>query len=149
MHSDLKIIKTEYWNISHRNDSRYLGYLIISALENVSDISELSPDALSELGLMLAETEKLLINLYSPFKVIISKLGFSKGFNCHFHMIPISEQILQEIARHPNYCQEPDGIDTMLFICREYCERPLNKEEDQNIKQEVKKLRKQYINMMK
>jgi diadenosine tetraphosphate (Ap4A) HIT family hydrolase len=145
MNLSLEIFKTDYWLICHRIDSRYPGYLMISAREDASKISELTKAALNEMGDILARTEKLLIKVYQPFKVITLKFGFSKGYSCHFHMIPISSSLLDEIKENPNYTSdEADGIDATLFINREYCEKLLTAEERQNIIQEVLKLRNYY-----
>jgi len=140
--NDLVIFDTKNWIVSYRSDSRYPGYLMISSVEEVDKLSRLSSNALCELGNVLTSTEKLLVLAYEPYKVITTKLGFSKGFNCHFHMIPIVKSVLHEIKKHPKYTNEdPDGIDAILFICREYCEKDLTNQESLNIKQEVNKLK--------
>ena len=135
------VFKTEHWVVSHRKDSRYAGYLIISSKDEVNELHKLSNQTLSELGTVLEITEKLLILAYTPYKVAVAKLGFSSGFNCHFHIIPVTCSLLQEIREHQKYTDdEPDGIDAMLFICREYCEREITQEEQRSIDNTVKSL---------
>jgi hypothetical protein len=99
----------------------------------VPDLHELDVDALLELGPVLKNAELLLRTVYSPFKVIFAKLGFSNGFACHFHVAPVTNTLLAEIASHPDYADEPDGNDTMLFLSRNYCERALTLQEQERI----------------
>ncbi len=137
------IIQTKNWVVTHRNDSRYLGYLIISSIQCANELHQLNSEALNELGNVLGDIEKLLIIAYTPYKVMIAKLGFSKGFNCHFHLIPVTKMLLSEITAHPNYTSdEPDGNDALLFVSREYCEKPLSEKQAVNIKNTVKILKK-------
>ena len=134
MSDEFIIFQTLNWIVSHRKDSRYPGYLIISSVESSDELHKLSYNALQEIGNILADTEKLLQIAYSPYKIIFAKLGFSTGYNCHFHAIPVFNSILHEITDHTNYTNEtPDGKDVMLFISREYCEKALSNEEKLNI----------------
>jgi hypothetical protein len=89
----------------------------------------LDDDALSALGRVLNDTETLLRRAFSPHKVIFAKLGFSPGWTCHFHAIPVTAALLAEIAAHPGYADAPDGNDAMLFVSRVYCERALDEME--------------------
>lgn len=142
------IYETSYWIVSHRMDSRYPGYLIISSQEDETELNKLSHAALSELGTVLADTEKLLITEYLPCKVIISKLGFTKGFNCHFHIIPVSFDLLKDISNDPKYPDDPDGSDTMLYTSRKYCERPLTELEKETVLKTVNRLRESTANKL-
>jgi diadenosine tetraphosphate (Ap4A) HIT family hydrolase len=136
------IFATEHWLISHRRDARYPGYLMVSSHESQSELSALSNEALQELGLVLKNVEILLHSLYSPCKVVFYKLGFSNGFNCHFHVAPITTELLFEIAAHPDYANEPDGNDAILFLSRVYCERHLTNKEEKTVALAVENLRK-------
>lgn len=145
--NDLTIFNTNHWLISHRRNCIYPGYLMISSLEKVNDIHQLSVNALQEIGYVLRKTEELLMSAYTPYKVIIAKLGFSQGFSCHFHMLPISNNLLQKITAksHTNSTNnEPDGVDALLFINREYCEKKLTKQEDKFLLKTVKSLKEQH-----
>lgn len=113
----------------------------MSAKSDVRDISELSNDALAELGVVLAKTEALLISFFKPYRVITAKLGFSAGFSCHFHMLPVSTALLDEIRAHPIYTDEPDGNDALLFASREYGERSLTQKEQSFQQDTVKQLK--------
>jgi len=136
------IFETDHWIVSHRQDSRYPGYLMVSSRDEKSDLHELKVDSLQELGLVLRDTEVLLRAIYEPFKVIFAKLGFSNGFACHFHVAPVTKPLLGEIASHRHYADEPDGNDTMLFLSRIYCEKELSPQEQSQITDTVSLLRK-------
>lgn len=116
------IAERQHWLINHRIGSTYSGYLMVASKQNVDEVRKLCADALREMGEVLAEVEHALHAAYKPYKVIFSKLGFTPGFNCHFHMAPVYYWVLEEIKSHPNYSNEPDGNDAMLYINREYCE---------------------------
>ncbi|UPT39564.1 hypothetical protein [Pseudomonas amygdali] len=75
--------------------------------------------------LAMKTSERLLAKVYSPYKVMFYKLGFSPGLNAHFHVAPVSKDLLAEISKHPGYSDNPDGNDALVFLSREYCERPL------------------------
>jgi diadenosine tetraphosphate (Ap4A) HIT family hydrolase len=125
----LVIFATGCWVVSHRADSRWLGYLMVSARAATPDLSGLDDAALSELGRVLRDTELVLRGAFAPEKVIFAKLGFTPGLACHVHAIPVTAALLAEIAAHPGYADEPDGNDAMLFVSRVYCERPLDEKE--------------------
>lgn len=141
----LTIFESQHWLVSHRRDSRYAGLLIVSSKSDSSEMSSLEPEALSELGSVLVKTEKLLISYYKPYRVITAKLGFSAGHSCHFHVIPVRTSLLKEIIAHPNYTNEPDGNDALLFVSREYCERKLTLEESSIQKNTINQLRKKEL----
>lgn len=75
--------------------------------------------------------ERVLIMAYSPYKVMFYKLGFSPGFNVHFHVAPVTQDLLAAISSHPGYSANPDGNDAIVFLSRECCERPLSAHEAQ------------------
>ena len=101
---------------------------MVSSTSQSINLSDLSANALAEMGGILAETERLLNDAYQPYRVIVSKLGFSSGFNCHFHVLPVHAWLMDEIIRHLKYSAEPDGNDVMLYVNREYCEnQPIEK----------------------
>ncbi|WP_122664819.1 HIT family protein [Pseudomonas viridiflava] len=123
------IFETEHWRVSHRRDARYSGYLMVSSVASATDFMDLSDMALASLGGVLRETEQLLFRAYEPWKVIVYKLGLSAGFNLHFHVAPVTQALLAQVASHPDYADEPDGNDAIVFLSRVYCERPLNEQE--------------------
>lgn len=50
---ELRVFSNTHWIVTHRRDSRYDGYLIISSEETASDLSDLSDEAMSSLGLVM------------------------------------------------------------------------------------------------
>jgi len=135
------IFEAEHWLVSHRQDARYPGYLMVSSREQKSDLCELDAGALQELGFVLKSTEQLLHSLYAPCKVIFYKLGFSGGFSFHFHVAPVTPELLAEIMAHAEFTDEPDGNDAILFLSRIYCERPLTDDESVAMDLAVEKIR--------
>jgi diadenosine tetraphosphate (Ap4A) HIT family hydrolase len=141
----LVIFETEHWVVSHRADSRWPGYLIVASRARPPELCDLDDDALSALGRVLKDAETLLRRAFSPHKVIFAKLGFSPGFSCHFHAIPVTAGLLAEIAAHPGYADEPDGNDAMLFVSRVYCERALDERESSQLTATVAMLRALHV----
>lgn len=135
------IFETEHWRVSHRRDARYAGYLMVSAIAPATDFAGLSEPALVGMGSVLRRAENLLVQAFDPFRVVVYKLGFSPGFNLHLHMVGVTRELLAEIAAHPGYADQPDGNDAILFLSREYCERPLNPLEQASQQQTVARLR--------
>ncbi|WP_122845104.1 HIT family protein, partial [Pseudomonas viridiflava] len=93
--------ETGHWRVSHRRDARYNGDLMVASVASASDLTDVADEALAELGGVLRRTEQLLMRAYEPWKVIVYKLGFSAGFNLHFHVVPVTKALLAEIAAHP------------------------------------------------
>lgn len=120
---ELILNERKFWVVNHRLGCTYPGYLMMASKENVADIRELSAGALAEIGPLLANLEKALIQAYSVTKVVVAKHGFSPGFSCHFHIVPVHGWIMDAIAAHPAYANDPDGNDVMLYANRELCEK--------------------------
>lgn len=143
--ASLLVFETDHWQVTHRRDARYPGYLMVSSREQHADLHELSTESLKELGIVLKRTEELLRAAYRPLKVLFYKLGFSPGHSCHFHVAPVSADLLAEIKAHPDYDDDPDGNDAILFLSRIYCERELTVTESQNMTVVVGKLHRMAI----
>jgi len=137
----LAIFETDHWMVSHRADARWPGYLMVSARVGSPDLFDLDDAALSELGGVLRDTELLLRRAFGPCRVIFAKLGFTPGFACHVHAIPVTAALLAEIASHPGYADEPDGNDALLFVSRVYCERGLDTRQSRQLTATVEMLR--------
>lgn len=116
------VFERKHWVVNYRMGSTYPGYLMVASRQSVSDISELETPALEEMGKVLADVERAIRVVYNPYKVLVGKLGFTKGFNCHFHVVPVHAWVLEEIKLNTRYADEPDGNDVMLYVNREYCE---------------------------
>ncbi|MGY0216181.1 hypothetical protein ACWJJH_02210 [Endozoicomonadaceae bacterium StTr2] len=120
---DLIVLERNYWTVNHRTLSTYPGYLMIQARERAAELSGLNNSALLELGPVMAEVESLLQHTFSPRRIIFSKLGFSAGHSSHFHVLPVYDWLLQEIVDNPQWINNPDGNDVMLYVNRIYCEQ--------------------------
>lgn len=142
----LEIFKSKHWCVTHRDESRYLGYSMVGYRGDENSLRLLPEAALSELGFMLARTHQLLTVMYKPHRVISSKLGFDENFSCHFHVIPIRYDLLDEV-RKKQAIADPDGVDAFSYITRTYCGGTFNKSEAQEVHQEVKKLKELYQSM--
>ncbi|KJH78449.1 MULTISPECIES: hypothetical protein [unclassified Pseudomonas] len=138
---ELRVFNNTHWTVTHRRDARYDGYLIISSEETASGLGGLSHEALASLGPVMKAVELLLTRAYAPYKVVFYKLGFSPGFNVHFHVAPVSEALLAEISNHPGYSDNPDGNDVIIFLSREYCERSLSADEKEKQLSAVRRLK--------
>jgi diadenosine tetraphosphate (Ap4A) HIT family hydrolase len=54
----LVILQTKDWVLNHRVDSALPGYLMLGSRAPVNDLSLLSPEALTQLGTLLANAQK-------------------------------------------------------------------------------------------
>jgi diadenosine tetraphosphate (Ap4A) HIT family hydrolase len=54
----LVILLTEDWVLNHRVDSALPGYLVLGARKPINDLSVLRPEALAQLGTLLANAQK-------------------------------------------------------------------------------------------
>lgn len=118
----LIVLRKEYWTVNHRLGSVYPGYLMIQAKEPEFALAKLSEGALAELGTVFAEVEALLTETFEPRRVMFTKLGFSPGYPCHFHALPVHEWVFKEMLDDPKWASEPDGGDVFLYVNRLYCE---------------------------
>ena len=129
-----KIYETEHWLINHRIDSALPGYLMVSSTEFVHELIELSEDALSSLGPLLAKTQDVMRSLLLPGRVYIGRYGHTSGNTFHFHLIPIYdwvEELFWQDARYraleklaeSSGASATDGAELTLFVWREFCER--------------------------
>src|SRR5262245_41330992 len=87
------ILQTEDWVLSHRLDSALPGYLILGSRVPTADLSVLRPDALAQLGTLLANAQKALTTILKPEHLYIGRYGHSPGHALHFHLIPICEWV--------------------------------------------------------
>lgn len=54
---------------------------------------------------------------------------------------------MQQIIEHPRYTREPDGMDALFFVNREYCEKTLTYEQREVLLETVTQLKKSYKEM--
>ncbi|NKL24200.1 HIT family protein [Rhizobium leguminosarum] len=128
------VAETNGWLVSHRINSALPGYLMVSSKADTNDLSELSEDALAELGPLLAAAQKVLRQELHAERVYIGRYGHSPGYPIHFHVIPIyywveelfwkdeRYRLLETFAEGPGETPT-DGAELTLFVWREFCER--------------------------
>jgi diadenosine tetraphosphate (Ap4A) HIT family hydrolase len=136
----LVILQTEDWVLNHRVDSALPGYLILGARTPTNDLSRLRPEALAQLGMLLARTQRALAAILKPRHLYIGRYGQTGGHSIHFHIMPVCEwvresffsdpryRVLDDFDRHPigaDVTDETDGAELTLYIWREFCENPI------------------------
>src|SRR5882672_10501142 len=136
----LVILQTEDWMLNHRVDSAMPGYLILGARMPTNDLSLLRPEALAQLGMLLARTQKALATILKPKHLYIGRYGHTVGHALHFHIMPVCEWVRQSFFSDPRYralknfdrhpagtevTDETDGAELTLYIWREFCENPV------------------------
>lgn len=128
------VLETAHWLVNHRVNSALPGYLMIGSRAPASQLSELSAEALSELGLLMAKTEAVLRQDFKARRVYAGRYGHTPGHTPHFHIIPIYDwveklfwqdqryRLLETFAEGPGETAT-DGAEMTLFVWREFCER--------------------------
>lgn len=91
----LVILQTEDWVLNHRVDTALPGYLMLGARVPTHDLSLLRPEALAQLGTLLANAQKALTTILRPEYLYIGRYGHSAGYSLHFHLIPICAWVRQ------------------------------------------------------
>ena len=133
----LIILRTGHWILNHRVDSSLPGYLMLGAGVSANDLSLMHPDALTQLGTLLARAQQALNVILAPEHLYISRYGHTAGHTLHFHIIPVCGWVRQRFLGDPRYRvlrtlaptatsagDETDGAELTLYIWREFCENP-------------------------
>jgi diadenosine tetraphosphate (Ap4A) HIT family hydrolase len=135
----LVILRTAHWILNHRRDSALPGYLMLGARTPVNELSLMHPDALVQLGALMASAQKALKEILAPAHLYISRYGHAPGHALHFHIIPVCGWVRQRFLGDPRYRilrnlkppaasagagDETDGAELTLYIWREFCENP-------------------------
>jgi diadenosine tetraphosphate (Ap4A) HIT family hydrolase len=135
----LVILQTEDWVLNHRVDSALPGYLVLGARMPTNDLSVLRPEALAQLGTLLANAQKALNTVLKPKHLYIGRYGHMAGHAIHFHLIPICGWVRQLFFDDPRYrvlrtlsrdsdaldADGTDGAELTLYVWREFCESPI------------------------
>jgi diadenosine tetraphosphate (Ap4A) HIT family hydrolase len=136
----LVILKTEHWVLNHRVDSALPGYLMLGARMFTNDLSRMPPEALAELGPLLARSQQALDTILKPEHLYIGRYGHIAGYALHFHIIPVCGWVKQSFFRDPRYRvlrnfdqpshaghtgDKTDGGELTLYVWREFCENPV------------------------
>jgi diadenosine tetraphosphate (Ap4A) HIT family hydrolase len=136
----LVILQTEHWVLNHRVDSALPGYLMLGARMPTNDLSLMPPEALAELGPLLARAQKALTAILKPEHLYIGRYGHMAGHALHFHIIPVCAWVKRcffSDPRHRNLrtfyqpsdagdvVDVTDGAELSLYVWREFCENPV------------------------
>ena len=136
----LVILKTEHWVLNHRVDSALPGYLMLGARMFTNDLSLMPPEALGELGPLLAGAQRALDAILKPEHLYIGRYGHTAGHALHFHIIPICGWVKRSFFGDPRYRvlrnfdqpsdagsigDKTDGGELTLYVWREFCESPV------------------------
>jgi diadenosine tetraphosphate (Ap4A) HIT family hydrolase len=134
----LVIRQTEHWMLNHRVDSALPGYLMLGARMPTNELSRMQPEALAELGPLLARAQTAPTAVLNPDQFYIGRYGHMAGHALHFHIIPVCGWVKQCFFGDPRYrvlqsFYQPsdgvvnggtDGAEMTLYIWREFCENP-------------------------
>jgi diadenosine tetraphosphate (Ap4A) HIT family hydrolase len=136
----LIILRTEDWVLNHRVDTALPGYLMMGARTPTNDLSLMHPEALAQLGILLAKAQKGLNAILEPEHLYLGRYGHTAGHPFHFHMIPVCGwvrqsffddsryRVLRGLSRHTaavDAGDETDGAELTLYVWREFCENPV------------------------
>jgi diadenosine tetraphosphate (Ap4A) HIT family hydrolase len=136
----LVIAETDDWLLNHRVDAALPGYLMLATKAPCKQLAAMGPQALSQLGLLMATAQEALEAVLAPKHLYIGRYGNDAGFSLHFHIIPVCDWVVQgfladkryrylESLRAPGHAAPggadgPDGADLTLYIWRAFCESP-------------------------
>jgi diadenosine tetraphosphate (Ap4A) HIT family hydrolase len=135
--SQFIIHESRHWILNHRMNSALPGYLMLSAKHMTHSLASLPLDAQAELGILQARIQKLIEDHLAPKHLYIGRFGHDAGYAIHFHFVPVYDwveahfwhderyRLLQTLGSVDSALQQTDGAELMLYIWREYCERPV------------------------
>lgn len=130
------IHETDHWVINHHLASALPGYLMLGTKLRTTSLTELSADALAELGGLLAKTQNIIEQQLLPKRLYIGRFGHEPGLPIHFHFIPVYHwveelfwndaryRLLENFAYAEHALSSTDGAELTLFIWREFGESP-------------------------
>jgi diadenosine tetraphosphate (Ap4A) HIT family hydrolase len=105
-----------------------------------NDLSLMPPEALAELGTLLARAQKALTAILTPEHLYIGRYGHVAGHALHFHIIPVCAWVKRYFFSDPRHrnlrtfyqpsdagdaVDETDGAELTLYVWREFCENPV------------------------
>lgn len=71
--------ETDHWVINHHLASALPGYLMLGTKLRTTSLTELSADALAELGGLLAKTQSIIEQQLLPKRLYIGRFGHEQG----------------------------------------------------------------------
>ncbi|QXH54806.1 HIT family protein [Pseudomonas maumuensis] len=131
------IHESRYWILNQRMDSALPGYLMLSAKQMTNSLAALPLEAQAELGKLQARIQHAIEADLRPKRLYIGRFGHDAGYSIHFHFIPVYDwvealfwlderyRLLQTFGSIDSALLQTDGAELMLFVWREFCERPV------------------------
>jgi len=134
------IHETEHWLVNHRIDTVYPGYLMVGArAPDATSFASLSPEALAELGGLLAACVHALETRLGATRVYCGRYGHEPDHTVHFHVLPVyawtverflADELapkLRSFHASPPDAASPtlsdfDGADLTLFLWRRFAD---------------------------
>ncbi len=107
---------------------------MVGSRMETTNLHDLSPAALAELGSLLASAQQALVDLFGPEHIYMGRYGHTEGHSIHFHVIPIYSWVKEAFAADARYrvlrsfytpgvpTSDPDGGELTLYVWREFCE---------------------------
>ncbi|MBT1259989.1 MULTISPECIES: HIT family protein [Pseudomonas] len=130
------LYETEHWRLNHHLASALPGYLMLGAKAPAHSLGDMPEAALTELGGLLAKTQRVMEAQLEPKWLYISRYGHMPGFPLHFHFIPVYDWVEDAFWRDERYRRLQgfgaqgqaqaltDGAELTLFVWREFGESP-------------------------
>jgi len=133
------VFESLHWRINQRVDAHLPGYLMMAPKDSDAlNFSSLAPDALSEMGPLLAKVTRVMENQLQPRHLYVGRYGHTSGHNLHFHLIPVYAWVIEAFRRDVRYRMLQqfytpgvpnsgkqigfDGAEMTLYIWRELAE---------------------------
>jgi diadenosine tetraphosphate (Ap4A) HIT family hydrolase len=133
------VFESHHWQINQRVDTRLPGYLMMAPRSaNAVSFSTISPEALAEMGPLLAKVTRTIEEQVRPRHLYVSRYGHMSGNNLHFHIIPVYDWLIKAFQSDARYrvlrqFDTPgiynsgqdlgfDGAEMTVFIWREFTE---------------------------
>ncbi|HEY5092502.1 MAG TPA: HIT family protein [Acidimicrobiales bacterium] len=80
---------SEGWRVAHSFNSALLGWLVVVPRRHIESIHELSDDESVELGRLLRQASRALVDVLGCQKTYVMMFAEAPGFNhVHFHVVP-------------------------------------------------------------
>ena len=104
------ILRTEYWDIVHCNDTSLPGWLVLVLRRHVSSIADLTENEAIECGALQQQLSIALESAVGCMKTYVAQFAESpEHSHVHFHVIPRMPDMPDD-ARGPNVFQRYLGV---------------------------------------
>jgi diadenosine tetraphosphate (Ap4A) HIT family hydrolase len=84
-----RVWRSAHWRVVHAYDTSIPGWLIVIPIRHLTNLAELEPAEAAELGPLLAELSRALVDEVGCLKTYVLLLAEAEGFShIHFHVVP-------------------------------------------------------------